>query len=58
MIKALVPLAEIADYNSRLSSITGGRGSYTMELDHYEVVPSNVQQRIIADYAKSRQHSE
>ena len=50
-IRAQVPLAEIADYNSRLSSITGGQGSYAMELSHYEIVPANVQQHII-DAAK------
>lgn len=51
IIKATVPLAEIADYNSRLSSITGGQGSYALEFSHYEVVPSNVQQQIV-DAAK------
>ncbi|MBU0719039.1 MAG: elongation factor G [Planctomycetes bacterium] len=46
-IKAIVPLAELADYNSRVSSITGGQGSYSIEFSHYEVVPPNVQQQII-----------
>jgi len=53
VLKAIVPLAEMADYNSRLSSITGGQGSYIMELSHYEQVPSNVQQKIIEDSKKS-----
>jgi elongation factor G len=48
VVKAKVPLAEVADYNSRLSSITGGQGSFSMELSHYENVPSNVQQQIVA----------
>ncbi|HUU82930.1 MAG TPA: elongation factor G [Phycisphaerae bacterium] len=48
VIRALVPLAELAEYHSRLSSITGGRGSYAMEFSHYETVPSNVQQQIVA----------
>ncbi len=47
VIKASVPLAELADYSSRLSSITGGQGSYGMEFSHYEGVPGNVQQQII-----------
>jgi elongation factor G len=51
-IKAIVPLAEIADYHSRLSSITGGRGSYSIEFSHYEQVPGNVQQQIIAESKK------
>jgi elongation factor G len=55
VIKAQVPLAEVADYNSRLSSITGGQGSYSMELSHYEAVPGNVQQQIV-DAAKKSHH--
>jgi elongation factor G len=53
ILKAKVPLAEVADYHSRLSSITGGQGSFLMELSHYEQVPSNVQQRIVAESRKN-----
>ena len=52
VIKAVVPLAELADYNPRLSSITGGQGSYTMEFSHYEPVPGNVQQQIVDAHKK------
>lgn len=55
MIRAVVPLAELADYNSRLSSISGGQGSYTMEFSHYEVVPGNVQQQIVDAHNKELQ---
>lgn len=55
VIKATVPLAELADYNSRLSSVTGGEGSYTMEFSHYEVVPGNVKQQIIDAAAKKKE---
>lgn len=48
IIKAQVPLGEVQQYNSQLKSVTGGQGSYTMELSHYEPVPGNVQQQIIA----------
>ena len=48
VIKARVPLAEVMQYNSQLRSVTGGQGSYTMELSHYEPVPGNVQQQIVA----------
>ncbi|MBN1846778.1 MAG: elongation factor G [Sedimentisphaerales bacterium] len=47
-IKAQVPLAELQQYNSQLKSVTGGQGSYSMELSHYEPVPPNVTQQIIA----------
>jgi elongation factor G len=55
VVKAQVPLAEIKQYNSQLKSVTGGRGSYSMTLSHYEIVPSNVQQQIVAVYAKQKQ---
>ncbi len=55
VIKATVPLAEIADYNSRLSSITGGEGSYSMEFSHYEIVPGNVQQTIVEQAKKAHE---
>lgn len=55
VIKARVPLAEMSDYNSRLSSITGGQGSFTMELSHYEPVPGNIQQQIIDQARKERE---
>ncbi len=54
IIKAQVPLAEVTQYNSQLKSVTGGRGSYSMSLSHYEIVPPNVQQQIIAQYAKKK----
>ncbi len=55
VIKAQVPLAEVASYDSQLKSVTGGQGSYSMTLSHYEVVPPNVQQAVIAQYAKQKQ---
>jgi elongation factor G len=54
VIKAQVPLSEVTQYNSQLKSVTGGRGSYSMTLSHYELVPPNVQQQIIAQYAKKK----
>ena len=47
-VTAEVPLAEVTTYARSLSSISGGQGSYTIELSHYDVVPPNVQQEIIA----------
>jgi elongation factor G len=58
VIKAQVPLSEIANYDSQLKSVTGGQGSYSMTLSHYEVVPPNVQQMVIAQYAKQKQTTE
>jgi elongation factor G len=58
VIKAQVPLSEVTQYNSQLKSVTGGRGSYSMSLSHYEVVPPNVQQQIIAQYAKKKEEGD
>jgi elongation factor G len=55
VIKAQVPLSEVMQYNSQLKSVTGGRGSYGMTLSHYELVPPNVQQQIVAQYAKKKE---
>jgi len=55
VIRGQAPLAELSDYSSRLSSITAGQGSYTMELSHYEQVPANVQQQIIEQAKKAKQ---
>jgi elongation factor G len=48
VVKAQVPLSEVTQYNSQLKSMTSGRGSYSMSLSHYEQVPPNVQQQIVA----------
>ena len=47
-ISAKVPLSEMFGYTTTLRSMTEGRGSMTMEFDHYDVVPKNVADEIIA----------
>jgi elongation factor G len=47
IVTATVPLAEMQRYTTDLRSITGGRGFFTMTLDHYEVVPRNVAEPLI-----------
>ena len=48
IIEAQVPLVEIQRYTIDLKSMTQGRATYTMEFDHYEEVPAQITQRIIA----------
>jgi elongation factor G len=48
VIRAMVPLAEMFGYTTQLRSMSEGRGNATMEFDHYEVVPKNVEQEIVA----------
>ncbi|MCA9039960.1 MAG: elongation factor G [Planctomycetaceae bacterium] len=49
VIHAKVPLAEVMTYARALSSMTGGQGSFTMDFSHYEMVPPNEQQKIVAE---------
>lgn len=56
ILHAKAPLAEVMTYARSLSSMTGGQGSFTMELSHYEQVPSNEQAKIVA--AKKKEDEE
>ena len=47
-IRAFVPLAEMFGYATDLRSKTQGRGNYSMEFDHYEDVPKNISEAIVA----------
>ena len=51
-IKAFVPLSEMFGYATDLRSATQGRGNYSMEPSHYEAVPKNIQETIVAGRAK------
>ncbi len=44
------PLAELDNFQSRLKSLTGGQGSYTLEFSHYEQIPPNLQQQMSAQH--------
>jgi elongation factor G len=57
-ISGLAPLAELEGYSARLKSVTGGHGSWSMQLSHYEQAPPNLQQQLVAEYKKSRKHEE
>ncbi|GMW06055.1 MAG: elongation factor G [Gammaproteobacteria bacterium] len=46
-INAEIPEAELRDYQTRLKSITGGKGSYTVSFDHYASVPPTVQKALM-----------
>ncbi len=50
VIKAKAPLSEVMQYQSQLKSVTGGQGSFMMELSHYDPVPPQVQAQIVALY--------
>lgn len=50
IIRAQVPQAEIQLYGPDLTSMTGGRGSFSLKFSHYEEVPSHIAQKIIAEH--------
>lgn len=54
-IIAKVPLKEMSSYSTALSSITGGRSSFTMKFAGYELVPGDVQDKLLAEYAAKNQ---
>jgi elongation factor G len=54
IIRAKVPMAEILSYAPDLTSMTGGRGAFTTEFDHYEEVPAQMLHKII-EQAKSKE---
>ena len=51
-ITARVPLKEMASYSTALSSITGGRSSFTMKFSSYELVPGDIQEKLLKAYAE------
>ena len=51
-ITAKVPLKEMSSYSTALSSITGGRSSFTMKFASYELVPGDVQEKLLKEYAE------
>jgi elongation factor G len=53
-VVATVPLSEMFGYIGQLRSMTSGRASFTMEFSHYDPVPKNVADEVIADVAKRR----
>jgi elongation factor G len=49
-VLAKAPLSELSSYQSRLNSLTGGQGRYTIAFSHYEAVPPTVQTQLASQY--------
>jgi elongation factor G len=58
IIKALVPMSEMLEYDRILRAMTQGRSSFHMEFSHYEEVPRPVQEKLIAAAAKHKQEEQ
>jgi elongation factor G len=54
ILNAKVPLKEMSNYSISLSSLTGGRASFTMKFASYELVPSDVQDKLLKEYEASQ----
>src|SRR3979411_1079236 len=54
VVKAECPMAEMLTYGADLTSMTQGRGSFNMEMSHYDFVPAVFQEKIIAHYKAER----
>ena len=52
IVKGFIPLSEMFGYATTLRSATQGRGTFTMQFDHYEPVPKSIQEEIIAAHGK------
>ncbi|MBP5171425.1 MAG: elongation factor G [Bacteroidales bacterium] len=57
-LSAKVPLKEMSDYSTSLSSISGGRASFTMKFASYELVPADVQDKLLKEYEAQQQDKE
>ena len=58
VVSGKVPLSELNNYQGRLKSVTGGQGSYAIELSHYDPVPPQVQQQIMAGHKSTHEDDE
>jgi elongation factor G len=54
VVKATAPMAEILRYAPDLRSMTGGRGTFTVEFGHYEEVPAHIAQKVVEQANKER----
>lgn len=57
-LTAKVPLKGLASYSTTLSSITGGRASFVMKFSSYELVPTDIQQKLMTEFADQEQEEE
>jgi elongation factor G len=53
VIEGEVPLAELDGYDARLKALTGGEGTYSIELSHYDTVPANIQKQLADAYQRA-----
>lgn len=57
-VSGVAPLVELEGYSARLKSVTGGHGSWSMQLSHYDPAPPNLQAQLAQAYQKSKKQEE
>ncbi len=57
VVKARVPMGEMLEYATTLTSMTGGQGEFHMEFSHYEEAPAQVREKIIAAAATAKEEA-
>jgi len=55
LIEAVAPLAEVQRYSQDLRSVSQGRGTYTLEFDHYDQVPPNLEPKVIEEAKRAKE---
>jgi elongation factor G len=55
LVRAQVPMSEMLTYESSLRSMTGGRGGYSMEFSHYEEVPNQLAEKVVAAHRAEKE---
>ena len=55
LINSLLPIAELPAFQLRLKSISGGDGSFAMELSHYDTVPPAIQKELAGKYKRKEE---
>ncbi len=58
VITAEAPLSELSSYSAELRSMTSGRGQFELEFNRYDIVPSNVAQKVVAEATKEKEDDE
>jgi elongation factor G len=56
-IKAEVPMSDVLTYSQSLTSLTGGRGDYTLSFLRYEEVPAHIAQKIVEETKRQREEA-
>ncbi len=57
-LSAKIPLKELASYSTTLSSLTGGRASFSMKFSNYELVPTDLQQQLVKEFEAQQKDDE